>query len=130
MNRNLHKIKIKEFFKQARIEEFNFDIAQKHGICMLLFDELTSGEMGLMVVCENKEWGIEKLKKVLDFIARITNVKNISYGKSELEPSTDAVLVSDVISKFLTMERREKRKDAKKRALEKNMKMQDLDIII
>jgi len=57
-----------------------------------------------MAVSETRDEGIEKLKKVLEFIARITNLKSISlYGKSELEPSTDAIQVTDVISKFLTL---------------------------
>lgn len=51
---------------------------------MMLFDELTSGELGLMAVSENKEDGVEKLKRVLEFIARITQLKNVSYGRSEL----------------------------------------------
>jgi hypothetical protein len=54
LNKNFSRINIKEFFKQARIEEFNFDIAQKSGVCMMLFDELASGEMGLMAVSENR----------------------------------------------------------------------------
>jgi hypothetical protein len=103
LNKNFSRINIKEFFKQARIEEFNFDIAQKNGVCMMLFDELASGEMGLMAVSENREESVEKLKKVLEFIARITQVKNVSYGKSELEPSTDALLITDIISRFLTL---------------------------
>ena len=57
---------------------------------------------------------------------RITQVKNVTYGKSELEPSTDAVLITDIISRFLTLERKEKRKDAKKKALQQFRNKQDL----
>ncbi len=53
-------------------------------------------------------------------------MKNFSYGKSELEPSTDAVLITDVMSRFLTLERKEKRKDAKKKALQQFKNKQDL----
>jgi hypothetical protein len=31
-------VKIKEFFKQAKIEKFYFDIGNKEGICVLLLD--------------------------------------------------------------------------------------------
>lgn len=63
---------------------------------------------------------------MLEFIARITQVKNGVYGKSELEPSTDALLITDVASKFLTLERKEKKKDAKKKALQQFRNKQDL----
>lgn len=57
-----------------------------------------------MAVSETKDDNVERLKKVLSFIAKITNLKSLAvYGKSELEPSTDAIQASDVISKFLTL---------------------------
>lgn len=57
-----------------------------------------------MAVSESKDDNVERLKKVLSFIAKITNLKSLPiYGKSELEPSTDAIQVTDIISKFLTL---------------------------
>jgi hypothetical protein len=50
----------------------------------------------------------------------------VSYGKSDLEPSTDALLITDIISRFLTLERKEKRKDAKKKAIQQYRNKQDL----
>jgi len=36
------------------MEKFNFDIANKEGVCVLLLDQLTSGVMGLLSVSQNK----------------------------------------------------------------------------
>jgi hypothetical protein len=59
-------------------------------------------------------------------VARITQVKNVSYGKSDLEPATDALYLTDIMSKFLTLERKEKKKDARKKAIEQFKNRQDL----
>lgn len=44
------KVKVKEFFKQARMQMFNFDVGNKIGLCILLLDQLTSGVLGLLAV--------------------------------------------------------------------------------
>jgi len=54
-HRNLAKIKIKDFFKEARLEQFNFDIGNKEGICVILLDQMASGVIGLLAVSDSKE---------------------------------------------------------------------------
>lgn len=53
-HRNLSKIKIKDFFKEARLQQFNFDIGNKEGICVILLDQMASGVIGLLAVSDSK----------------------------------------------------------------------------
>ena len=102
----MFKIKIKQFFKQARIERFNFDVGNKEGLCIMLLDALTSGTMSMMAVSKNDQEAITLLKNVLDFIVKMSDVKNVTYGKTDCEPSTDRILLKDMMNLFLTMVRK------------------------
>lgn len=76
------KVKIKDFFRAARLEQFNFDVGNKEGVCVTLLDQLASGVIGLLAVAENKDKAIERLKKMLDFISKISSVRSVDYGRS------------------------------------------------
>ena len=47
---NLGRVKIKDFFRAARLEQFNFDVGTKEGVCVTLLDQLASGVVGLLSV--------------------------------------------------------------------------------
>ncbi len=76
-HKNLGKVKIKDFFRAARLQQFNFDVANKEGVCVTLLDQLASGVIGLLAVAENREKVVQRLKKMLDFISKISVVKNV-----------------------------------------------------
>lgn len=76
------KVKIKDFFRAARLEQFNFDVGNKEGVCVTLLDQLASGVIGLLAVAESKDKAIERLKKMLDFISKISSVRSVDYGRS------------------------------------------------
>lgn len=82
-NQNMFKIKIKQFFKQARIERFNFDIGNKEGLCIMLLDTLSSGTMSIMSVTRSELEGVTLLKNILEFIVKMSEVKNVCYGKTD-----------------------------------------------
>lgn len=92
-------------------------MANKEGVCVTLLDQLASGVIGLLAVAENREKVVERLKKMLDFISKISVVKNVEYGKSELGSSNDGISLKDVQSLFTGMVRKGVRKDAKARAV-------------
>ena len=73
---------MKEFFKQARLEQFNFDIANRDGICVMLLDQLGSGLLGLLAVSASRQQANETIKRMLDFISKISSVKNVDYGRN------------------------------------------------
>lgn len=116
-HRNLSKVKVKEFFKQARLEQFNFDIGNREGICVLLLDQLASGLLGLLTCFPNRNEAFEVTKRMLDFISRVSSVKNVEYGKSELEGSSDVTTLKDVLSTFAGFARKGTRKNAKQKAI-------------
>lgn len=102
----MFKIKIRQFFKQARVERFNFDIGNKEGLCIMLLDALTSGTMSLMAVSRDIHEAITLTRSVLDFIVKMSDVKNVTYGKTDCEPSSDRILLKDMMNLFLTMARK------------------------
>jgi hypothetical protein len=51
---NLNTVKMKTFFKNARLENVNYDIQNKEGICILLVDQLSSGVLGLLAINREK----------------------------------------------------------------------------
>ena len=55
----------------------------------------------------------------MEFIVRITDVKNVAYGSSDLEPSTDRASVKDMLSLFTDILRKKDRVDAKSKAIKK-----------
>jgi hypothetical protein len=79
----------------------------------MLLDSLTSGTMSMMAVSRNDQEAINLLKNVLDFIVRMSDVRNVTYGKTDSEPSTDRILVKDMLNLFLSMVRRDEKSNAK-----------------
>ena len=114
---NLGRVKIKDFFKAARLEQFNFDMGNHQGVCVTLLDQLTSGGLGLLSVAPSREQATEIVKKMLDFISRVSNVKNVDYGRSDLDASSDSVGLKDVLSVFTGFVRKGARRGAKQRAI-------------
>lgn len=53
-HRNLGRVKIKDFFRGARLEQFNFDIGNREGVCVTLLDQLASGVLGLLSVADSR----------------------------------------------------------------------------
>lgn len=47
----------------------------------------------------------------------MSDVKNVSYGKTESEPSTDRILIKDMLNLFLSKLRREDRAQSKVKAI-------------
>lgn len=128
-NPNLHKLKIKQFFKQARIERFNFDVGNKEGLCILLLDQLTSGTMSMMAVSALPYNAISLMKRVVEFIVRLSSVKNVEYGRTESLPSSDRIPIKDVLSLFISLVRKDERSDAKAKAIRKYENQKDLEFI-
>jgi hypothetical protein len=123
---NLGKVKIKDFFRAARLEQFNFDVGNKEGVCVTLLDQLASGVVGLLSVAETREKATDRLKKMLDFISKISAVRSVEYGRSDLGGSSDGVTLKDVQSVFTGIVRKGVRKDAKARAIKAFEQKQDL----
>jgi hypothetical protein len=69
--------------------------------------------MSMMAVSRNDQEAINLLKNVLDFIVRMSDVRNVTYGKTDSEPSTDRILVKDMLNLFLSMVRRDEKSNAK-----------------
>ncbi len=63
---------------------------------------------------------------MLDFISKISAVKSVDYGRSELGSSSDGVSLKDVQSLFTGIVRKGFRKDAKARAIKAFEQKQDL----
>ena len=83
VHRKLGRVKIKDFFRAARLEQLNFDVGNKEGVCVTLLDQLASGVIGLLSVAESREKATERLKRMLDFISKISAVKSVEYGRSD-----------------------------------------------
>ena len=128
-NPNLHKLKIKEFFKRARLEQFNFDIAKKEGLCIMLLDQLTSGVMSLMSVSVEELESIQLMKKVIEFMVKLSAVKNVEYGHTDCEPATDRINIKDVLSLFISLLRKDERKNAKQKAIREHAMNGSLEFI-
>jgi hypothetical protein len=47
---HLNSVKMKTFFKMARLEGINYDLKDKKGMCIMLVDQLSSGVIGLLSV--------------------------------------------------------------------------------
>lgn len=99
------------------MEQFNFDIANRDGICVMLLDQLGSGLLGLLAVSSTRQIASETIKRMLDFVSRISSVKNVEYGRNELEGSSDVITLKDVLSTFAGFARKGLRKHAKQRAI-------------
>ena len=99
------------------MENFNFDIANKDGICVMLLDQLGSGLLGLLSVSSSRQQANEAIKRMLDFISRVSSVKTVDYGRNELQGSSDVITLKDVLSTFAGFARKGFRKNAKQRAV-------------
>jgi hypothetical protein len=73
----------------------------------MLLDALTSGTMSMMAVSRSDYETVNLLKNVLDFIVKLSDIKNVTYGKTDCEPSTDRILIKDMMNLFLTMVRKD-----------------------
>lgn len=67
---------------------------------------------------------------MLEFIVKISGIKNVEYGRTESEPSTDRILIRDMLNLFLTMVRKEGKCNAKVKALKQFENNQKLELII
>ena len=92
----------------------------------MLLDQLTSGTMSMMAVSGVPFQSITLLKRVVEFIVRLSEVKNVNYGRTDSEPSTDRILIKDVLSLFISLVRKDERSDAKKKAIRQYENKKDL----
>lgn len=60
----------------------------------------------------------------------MSDVKNVSYGKTDSQPSTDRILVKDMLNLFLTMVRKDDKTNAKAKAVKQFENNQNLDFIL
>jgi hypothetical protein len=63
---------------------------------------------------------------MLDFICKISAVRSVEYGRSDLGGSSDGVTLKEVQSVFTGIVRKGVRKDAKARAIKAFEQKQDL----
>lgn len=73
----------------------------------MLLDSLTSGTMSMMAVSKSFNEGVNLLKNVLEFIIRLSDIKNVGYGRTDSEPSTDRILIKDMLNLFMSMVRKD-----------------------
>lgn len=66
---------------------------------------------------------------MLDFISRVSSVKNVEYGKSELEGSSDVTTLKDVLSTFAGFARKGARKNAKQKAIRQFEMNRNLELL-
>ena len=57
------------------------------------------------------------MKKVMEFIIRQTDIKNVDYGHTDCEPASDKISIKDMLSLFLSLVRKDERKNAKQKAI-------------
>lgn len=48
----------------------------------MLLDQLGSGLLGLLAVSSSRQAANETIKRMLDFISKISSVKNVDYGRN------------------------------------------------
>jgi hypothetical protein len=70
-----------------------------------------------MAVGSGEQETLTQIKNVLEFMARISVLKNVNYGRNECEPSTDKILFKDMLNLFMTMVRKDQRIGSKAKAL-------------
>lgn len=78
---------------------------------------MASGLLGLLSVSASREISFQSIKRMLDFISRVSSVKNVEYGKTELSGSSDVTTLKDVLSVFAGYARKGARKNAKQKAI-------------
>lgn len=83
-----------------------------------------------MSVTRNELEGVTLLKNILEFIVKMSEVKNVCYGKTDSQPSTDRILIKDMLNLFLTMVRKEDKTNAKAKAVKQFENNQNLDFIL
>ena len=57
------------------------------------------------------------MKRVIEFIIRLTEIKNVDYGHTDCEPASDKISIKDMLSLFLSLVRKDERKNAKQKAI-------------
>jgi hypothetical protein len=108
------------------MEQFNFDVGNREGVCVLLLDQMASGLLGLLAVSPTRTQASLSVRKMLDFITKVSSVKNVEYGKTELEGSSDVTTLKDVLSVFAGFARKGARKNAKQKAIRHHEMYRDL----
>ena len=112
------------------MQKFNFDIGNREGLCIMLLDSLTSGTMSMMAVSKSYQEAVNMLKNVLQFIIRLSDIKNVGYGRTDSQPSTDRILIKDMLNLFLSMVRKDQKTNAKFKAIKQFENSQNLDFIL
>lgn len=85
--------------------------------------------MSMMSVGKTENETANLIKNVLQFIARISCVKNVSYGRTDCEPSSDKILLKDMLNLFMTIMRKDERSNAKAKAIKQFENNQKLELI-
>ena len=73
--------------------------------------------MSLMSVSSEEFESIQSMKRVIEFIVRLSSVKNVDYGHTDCEPATDRITIKDMLSLFISLLRKDERKNAKQKAI-------------
>ena len=73
--------------------------------------------MSLMSVSVDEYDSIMIMKKVIEFIIRQTEIKNVDYGHTDCEPASDKISIKEMLSLFLSLVRKDERKNAKQKAI-------------
>ena len=50
-------------------------------------------------------------------MVKLSSVKNVDYGHTDCEPSTDRINIKDMLSLFISLMRKDERKNAKQKAI-------------
>lgn len=70
-----------------------------------------------MSVSSEEFESIQSMKRVIEFIVRLSSVKNVDYGHTDCEPATDRITIKDMLSLFISLLRKDERKNAKQKAI-------------
>ena len=73
--------------------------------------------MSLMTVSTDELETVAMMRKVVEFVVKLSSVKNVSYGLSDSEPPTDRISIKDMLSLFISLMRKAERKNAKQKAI-------------
>ena len=85
--------------------------------------------MSLMSVSNEELESIQSMKKVIEFIARLSSIRNVDYGHTDCEPATDRITIKDMMSLFTSLLRKDERKNAKQKAIREHEMNGSLEFI-
>ena len=69
------------------------------------------------------------VRRMLEFVTRVAQVKNVEYGRSDLDGSSDSVGLKDVLSLFAGCVRKGARRGAKHRAVKQYEMNRPLELL-